>query len=104
MTSEGLHAEGKVTASMVQSVAIFVGGAAVGAIAALLLAPHAGRESRRQLSEYGRRIGEAMRGWAMAASELFATRETVSAATPEARGQTGERTEAVRSRPRALSH
>lgn len=39
----------------------FVGGAAVGAIAALLLAPQSGRESRDQLKDYARRAGDNLR-------------------------------------------
>ena len=104
MTSDVLHADSKPTASMVPSLAIFLGGAAVGAIAALLLAPQAGRESRTQLNEYGRRTGEAMRDWAAAASDLFAIGEKVSDAALEASGKKGERTEAVKSRPQALAH
>lgn len=77
MTSDVLHADSQSTASMVPSLAIFLGGAAVGAIAALLLAPQAGRESRRQLNEYGRRTGETIRDWATAASDQFATGEKV---------------------------
>ena len=92
MTSDVLHGDSKPTGSMVPSMAMFVGGAAVGAIAALLLAPQAGRESRQQLSEYGRRTEKTMRDWATAASDLFATGEKVSEAAPlEARGEKGDR-------------
>ena len=92
MASEVLTAESKPTDPLVTSAAVFVGGAAVGAIAALLLAPQAGRESRKQLSEYGRRTGETMREWATAASDLFATGgEPDRACTerPEARKASG---------------
>ena len=36
----------------------FLGGAAIGAVAALLLAPRSGRESREQIRAYARRTGE----------------------------------------------
>lgn len=36
----------------------FFGGAAIGAVAALLLAPQSGRESREQIRTYARRTGE----------------------------------------------
>ena len=36
----------------------FLGGAAIGAVAALLLAPQSGRESREQIRTYARRTGE----------------------------------------------
>jgi gas vesicle protein len=36
----------------------FFGGAAIGAVAALLLAPQSGRESREQIRTYVRRTGE----------------------------------------------
>lgn len=39
----------------------FLGGAAVGAVAALLMAPQSGRESREQLKGYARRAGENLR-------------------------------------------
>lgn len=39
----------------------FLGGAAVGAVAAFLMAPQSGRESREQLKEYARRAGENLR-------------------------------------------
>jgi gas vesicle protein len=104
MTSDVLQADSKPTESMVPSMAIFLGGAAVGAIAALLLAPQAGRESRQQLSEYGRRTGETMREWATVASDLFATGEEVREATLEASRKKGERSEAVKPQPQALAH
>ena len=39
----------------------FLSGAAVGAVAALLMAPQSGRESREQLKSYARRAGENLR-------------------------------------------
>jgi hypothetical protein len=96
-----IQADSKPTASMVPSVAIFLGGAAAVAIAALLLAPQVGRDSPKQLSEYGRRTAEMMWGWATAASDLFAAGEKVSEAALEARGKNAERTEAVKFRPQA---
>ncbi len=39
----------------------FLGGAAVGAVAAFLMAPQSGRESREQLKTYARRAGENLR-------------------------------------------
>lgn len=104
MTSDVLQVESEPTESMIPYVAIFLGGAAVGAIAALLLAPQAGRESRKQLSEYGRRTGETMRDWATAASDLFGTGEKVSEPARETSGKQGDRTEVVKSRPQALAH
>lgn len=104
MTSDVLHADSKPTVSMVPSLAIFLSGAAVGAIAALLLAPQAGRESRKQLREYSRRSGETMWGWATAASDPFAIGEKVTEAALDASRQKGERTEAMKSRPQALAH
>ena len=95
MTSDVLHADSKPTESMIRSMAIFLGGAAVGTIAALLFAPQPGRESRQQLSEYGRRTGEKMRDWGTAASTLFATREQVDEPALEASGEKDERTKVV---------
>src|SRR5437764_4010374 len=87
MMSEIVNADSKPTESIVTSMAVFLGGAAVGAIAALLLAPQAGRESRQQLSEYGRHTGGRMREWATAASGLFATEDSVNGAALEAAGR-----------------
>jgi gas vesicle protein len=87
MTGEMLNANSKPSDSMVTSMAIFIGGAVVGALATLLLAPQAGRQSRSQLSEYSRRTGETMREWATAASDLFATGDTLSEAVLEAAGR-----------------
>ncbi len=39
----------------------FLGGAAVGAVAACLMAPQSGRASREQLKQYARRAGENLR-------------------------------------------
>lgn len=39
----------------------FLGGAIVGAVATLLMAPQSGRESREQLKDYARRAGENVR-------------------------------------------
>ena len=60
MTSDVLHADNKPTVSMLPSLAILLSGAAIDAIAALFLAPQAGRESRKQLREYSRPSGETM--------------------------------------------
>lgn len=60
-------------AGLTESVTIFLAGAAVGALAAMLFAPQAGRETRKQLSEYGRQTGDTMCGWANEAYDLFAT-------------------------------
>ena len=46
MSSDAFNTDSQPSASMGASVAIFLAGATVGAIAALLLAPQAGRESR----------------------------------------------------------
>lgn len=51
----------------------FLGGAAVGAVAALLLAPQSGRESREQLRGYARRTGEQIRELADKAEETWET-------------------------------
>lgn len=42
----------------------FFGGAAIGAVTALLLAPQSGRESREQIRAYARRTGENLAGFA----------------------------------------
>ena len=49
----------------------FLGGAALGAVAALLLAPQAGRESREQLRGYARRAEENLRDVAGRAGEAL---------------------------------
>src|SRR5215467_10723374 len=49
----------------------FLSGAALGAIAALLLAPQSGRESREQLRGYARRAEENLRDLAGEAGERF---------------------------------
>ena len=49
----------------------FVSGAALGAVAALLLAPQSGRESREQLRGYARRAEENLRDLASRAGETF---------------------------------
>lgn len=64
---------GKTTVTIGSSVVIFIAGASVGAITALLLAPQAGRESRKQLSEYGRRTGGTISEWANQAYALLAS-------------------------------
>ncbi|MBA2253199.1 MAG: YtxH domain-containing protein [Nitrospirales bacterium] len=68
-------------AGLTESVTILLAGAAVGALAAILFAPQAGRETRKQLSEYGRRAGDTMGGWAKEAYDLFAS-STKPKATP----------------------
>lgn len=104
MMSEILNTDSKPTESTVSSMAIFVGGAAVGAIAALLLAPQAGPEARKQLSEYGRRTGERMREWATPASDLFATAENENSTAEEASGKKGVWDERMKPRPHARAH
>jgi gas vesicle protein len=47
----------------------FLSGAALGAIAALLLAPQSGSESRKQLRGYARKAGEDLRDFASEAGE-----------------------------------
>ena len=49
----------------------FLGGAAIGAVVALLLAPQAGRESREQLRGYARRAEGNLRDLAGRAGETF---------------------------------
>lgn len=49
----------------------FLSGALVGAVAALLLAPQSGRESREQLREYARRAEENLHDLAQMATETF---------------------------------
>lgn len=49
----------------------FVSGAALGAIAALLLAPQSGRESREQLRGYARRAEDNLRDLAGRAGEVI---------------------------------
>ena len=49
----------------------FLSGAALGAVAALLLAPQTGRESREQLRGYARRAEDNLRGLAGRAGEAL---------------------------------
>ena len=49
----------------------FLSGAALGAVAALLLAPQSGRESREQLRGYARRAEDNLRNLAGQAGEAF---------------------------------
>jgi gas vesicle protein len=51
----------------------FIGGAAVGAAAALLLAPQSGEDSREQLRGYARRTGDNLRDFAGKAGETWET-------------------------------
>jgi len=51
----------------------FLSGAAVGAVAALLMAPQSGRESREQLRGYARRAGENLREVTDRAGETWQT-------------------------------
>ena len=51
----------------------FLSGAAVGAVAALLMAPQSGRESREQLKGYARRAGENLREVTDKAGETWQT-------------------------------
>ena len=93
MSSDAFNTDSQPSASMGASVAIFLAGATVGAIAALLLAPQAGRESRKQLSDYGRRTGETLSQWATATCDLFPTAENVHG--QKANGKYREREETV---------
>ena len=52
-------------------VLVFLSGAALGAVAALLLAPQTGRESREQLRGYARRAEGNLRDLAGCAGETF---------------------------------
>ena len=103
MSSEVISADRTETRSMGLSLAIFFGGAAVGAIAALLFAPHAGQESRKQLREYGRRTGQTMREWATVASDLFAAGEKTNEAAPEGSEKPAHAPGVVKSRPQAVT-
>ena len=49
----------------------FLSGAAIGAIAALLLAPQSGEETQRQLRGYARKAGRDLRGATGKAGEMF---------------------------------
>ncbi|HKN86123.1 MAG TPA: YtxH domain-containing protein [Nitrospiraceae bacterium] len=69
MANEIVHADQG--SKLSESMTLFVAGAAVGAIAALLFAPQAGRETRKQLNEYGKRTSDTMNDWATAAYDLF---------------------------------
>ena len=51
----------------------FLGGAAIGAIGALLLAPQSGRESRESIRTYAHRTGENLRDMADKAGETWQT-------------------------------
>ncbi|HSF69095.1 MAG TPA: YtxH domain-containing protein [Nitrospira sp.] len=50
---------------------VFLGGAALGAVAALLLAPQSGRKTRDQLRTYARKAEDALREAANEAGERF---------------------------------
>ena len=63
------------------SMALFLAGATVGAIAALLFAPQAGRETRTQLNEYGRRTSDTMNEWATAAYDLLTAHDKPNGAS-----------------------
>jgi gas vesicle protein len=63
------------------SVTLFLAGATVGAIAALLFAPQAGRETRTQLNEYGRRTSDTMNEWASAAYDLLTAHDKPNGAS-----------------------
>ncbi|WP_447979797.1 YtxH domain-containing protein [Candidatus Nitrospira bockiana] len=49
----------------------FLAGAAIGGIAALLLAPQSGRESREQVRSYARKTGESLKDLADKAGETW---------------------------------
>jgi gas vesicle protein len=53
------------------AVLAFLGGAALGAIAALLLAPQSGRQTRERLKGYARKAEDALREAATEAGERF---------------------------------
>jgi gas vesicle protein len=63
------------------SMTLFLAGATVGAIAALLFAPQAGRETRTQLNEYGRRTSDTMNEWASAAYDLLTAHDKPNGAS-----------------------
>jgi len=65
------------------SMILFVAGAAAGAIAALLFAPQAGRETRKQLNEYGKRTSDTMNEWATAAYGLFTDHDQSNGRSPQ---------------------
>ena len=50
---------------------VFLGGAALGAIAALLLAPQSGRKTREQLKNYARKAEDTLREAASEAGQKF---------------------------------
>ena len=104
MTKEILNADTTRTESMGAAMAILVGGAVVGAIAALLLAPQAGRESGKQLREYGRRTGNTMREWATGVSGLFNMGQNVKPISDDATGKHHRQDEMVKLRPHAVAH
>jgi len=63
------------------SMTLFLAGATVGAIAALLFAPQGGRETRAQLNEYGRRTSDTMNEWAAAAYDCFTAHDKPNGAS-----------------------
>jgi len=73
------------------SMMLFLTGAAAGAIAALLFAPQAGRETRKQLNEYGRRTSDTMNEWAIAAYDLFTSQNKLNGNSHQ--GETAQRKE-----------
>ena len=103
MTNDMLNSDTTPTDSVGTAMAILVAGAVVGAIAALLLAPQAGRESRKQLSEYGRRTRNTMREWATGVSGLFDMGQTVELISAEASGKPHKQDEMAKAR-HAMAH
>lgn len=102
MANEAIKTEQ--TSGLTQSMTLFLAGAAVGAIAALLLAPQAGKESRRQLSEYGRRTGDTVREWTTAAYDFVMTEKDKDIVERDS-GREHERAEtSVKPRPHAVAH
>jgi len=89
------------TAGLTESVSIFLAGAVVGAVVAMLFAPQAGRETRKQLREYGRRTGDTMSEWKKAASDLVSRSTKAEAAPGQAESATHNQRDEAMSKRRA---
>ena len=73
--------------------AVFISGAAVGAVAGILLAPRTGRESRERLQGYLRKTGDNLREFGQKAGQAFQKTASVAKDAFE-EGRQAMRTEA----------
>jgi gas vesicle protein len=89
------------TSGLAESVSIFLAGTIVGAVVAMLFAPQAGRETRKQLSEYGRRTGDTMSEWKKAVSDLIASNTRAETAPGQAESAPRNQRDEAMSKSRA---